>query len=85
LSQGNVPARHRSSPARKVVSTDSAAAASKKPRRSGNVAKQVAHGTLFAVGLAIAQAEAEEDFFKKKFFESDVVTRLHPQLTRHHE
>ncbi len=64
--------------------------AEKKPtpkpaRRRRHLIRRLAHSTLFAAGLAIAQFGDGKDEVETSLFDPTLVDRLHVTITRHHE
>jgi hypothetical protein len=58
---------------------------SKPARRRRHLIRRLAHSTLFAAGLALAQFGDAKDEIETSLFDPTLVDRLHVTITRHHE
>lgn len=78
-------------PVRKNKSGGSGSSAEKKlaaksGRRRRHLIRRLAHSTMFAAGLALAQFGDAKDEIETSLFDPTLVDRLHATtITRHHE
>jgi hypothetical protein len=54
-------------------------------RRRRHLIRRLAHSTLFAAGLALAQFGDAKDDIETPLFDATLVDRLNVTITRHHE